>query len=116
MFGLGAPRGLGQQLRQALQQLQQAKGAAPLPLVQPPPFPLISPLALSPKQAWAQPSEAVPLGQASGRIAAELICPYPPGIPMVLPGEQLEAERLEWLQQQQQLWAGQIPDTVRVLV
>ena len=115
-LGLGPTRGLGQQLRQALQQLQQAKGAAPLPPLQPPPFPLISLLVLSPKQAWSQPSEAVPLGQASGRIAAELICPYPPGIPMVLPGEQLEVERLAWLQQQQRLWAGQIPDTVRVLV
>ena len=115
-LGLGPTRGLGQQLRQALQQLQQAKGAAPLPPLQPPPFPLISPLPLSPKQAWAQPSEAVPLGQASGRIAAELLCPYPPGIPVVLPGEQLEAELLEWLQQQRRLWAGQIPDTVRVLV
>ena len=115
-LGLGPTRGLGRQLRQALQQLQQAKGAAPLPPLQPPPFPLISPLALSPKQAWAQPSEVVPLGQASERIAAELLCPYPPGIPVVLPGEQLEAERLAWLQQQQRLWAGQIPDTVRVLV
>ena len=115
-LGLGPTRGLGRQLRQALQQLQQKKAAAPLPPLQPPPFPLISPFALSPKQAWAQPSEAVPLGQASGRIAAELLCPYPPGIPVVLPGEQLEAERLTWLQQQQRLWAGQIPDTVRVLV
>ena len=115
-LGLGPTRGLGRQLRQVLQQLQQAKGAAPLPPLQPPPFPLISPFALSPKQAWSQPSEAVPLGQASGRIAAELLCPYPPGIPVVLPGEQLEAERLAWLQQQQRLWAGQIPDTVRVLV
>ena len=115
-LGLGPTRGLSRQLHQTLQQLQQARGAAPLPPLQPPPFPLISPLALSPKQAWSQPSEAVPLGQASGRIAAELLCPYPPGIPVVLPGEQLEAERLAWLQQQQRLWAGQIPDTVRVLV
>ena len=96
--------------------MQQAKAAAPLPPLQPPTFPLISGLSLSPQQAWAGPSEEVPLDKASGRIAAELICPYPPGIPVVLPGEQLEAERLEWLQQQQRLWSGQIPDTVRVLV
>ena len=105
---------IGMELK-ALQQLGQANGAPPLPPLQPPPFPLISPLALSPKQAWAQPSEVVPLGQASGCIAAELLCPYPPGIPVVVPGERLEAERLEWLLQQQRLWAGQIPDTVRVL-
>ena len=115
-LGLGPSRGLGRQLRQALHQLRQAKGGPALPPVQPPPFPLISSLALSPQQAWAQPSQALPLGQASGRIAAELLCPYPPGIPVVLPGERLEPVRLEWLQQQQRLWAGQIPDTVRVLV
>ena len=115
-LGLGPSRPLGRRLRQALQQLQQAKGATPLPPLQLPPLPLISSLALSPQQAWVQPSEAVSLSQASGRIAAELICPYPPGVPVVLPGEQLDSARLQWLQQQQRLWAGQIPDTVRVLV
>jgi len=115
-LGLGPVRPFSRRLRKALQRMQQAKAAAPLPPLQPPTFPLISGLSLSPQQAWAGPSEEVPLDKASGRIAAELICPYPPGIPVVLPGEQLEAERLEWLQQQQRLWSGQIPDTVRVLV
>jgi len=115
-LGLGPSQRAGRQLRQALQQLQQAIGAAALPPLQPPRFPLISHLALAPQQAWAMPSEAVPLDQATGCIAAELVCPYPPGIPLLLPGERLEPEHLGWLQQQQRLWAGQIPDTVRVLV
>ena len=38
-LGLGPTRGLGRQLRQALQQLQQAKGAAPLPPLQRRPSP-----------------------------------------------------------------------------
>ena len=27
--------------------------------------------------------------QASGRVAAEMLCPYPPGVPAVVPGEVL---------------------------
>jgi arginine/lysine/ornithine decarboxylase len=33
--------------------------------------------------------EDVPAREADGRIAAEMITPYPPGIPAVLPGERL---------------------------
>ena len=66
--------------------------------------------------AWPNGTASDGWAQACGRIAAELLCPYPPGIPVVLPGEQLDSARLQWLQQQQRLWAGQIPDTVRVLV
>jgi arginine decarboxylase len=32
----------------------------------------------------------VPLARAAGRIAAEAITPYPPGIPLVMPGERLD--------------------------
>ena len=47
-------------------------------------LPLISPWPLS-KAGLGAAIRRVPLGQASGRIAAELLCPYPPGIPVVLP-------------------------------
>jgi arginine decarboxylase len=39
----------------------------------------------------------VPLDQATGRIAAAAICPYPPGIALVLPGERINQERLDLL-------------------
>ena len=39
----------------------------------------------------------------------------PPGIPLLLPGERLDAERLAWLAQQRLLWGEQIADTVTVL-
>jgi arginine/lysine/ornithine decarboxylase len=39
----------------------------------------------------------VPLLKASGRIAAEMLTPYPPGVPAVLPGEELNAAVLEYL-------------------
>ena len=37
--------------------------------------------------------------QAAGRVSAEIICPYPPGIPITAPGERLTLEVVDYLQQ-----------------
>jgi arginine/lysine/ornithine decarboxylase len=42
---------------------------------------------LSPRQAFFAPTEAVTVQQAIDRISAEWVCPYPPGIPALIPGE-----------------------------
>ena len=52
---------------------------------------------LTPRQAFFAADEAVPLSQAVGRIAAEAITPYPPGIPLVMPGELLSDDVIELL-------------------
>jgi lysine decarboxylase len=39
----------------------------------------------------------VALERAEGRIAAESLAAYPPGIPNVLPGERIEAETLDFI-------------------
>ncbi|MET0454876.1 MAG: aminotransferase class I/II-fold pyridoxal phosphate-dependent enzyme [Mycobacterium sp.] len=44
---------------------------------------------LTPREAFFAVAESVPLAGATGRIAAEAITPYPPGIPLVMPGERL---------------------------
>jgi lysine decarboxylase len=44
-------------------------------------------LAMTPAEAFFAPTERVPLSDAVGRIAAEMVSPYPPGIPRILPGE-----------------------------
>lgn len=44
---------------------------------------------LTPREAFFAASAAVPFTQATDRIAAEAITPYPPGIPLVMPGERL---------------------------
>ena len=48
-------------------------------------------------------------------MAAQLLCPYPPGIPLLVPGERLDPARLRWLLRQQQLWGDQIPDELAVV-
>ncbi|POX43695.1 aminotransferase class I/II-fold pyridoxal phosphate-dependent enzyme [Streptomyces sp. Ru72] len=50
-----------------------------------------------PRDAYFGPKESVPLEQAAGRISAEMITPYPPGIPAVLPGERLTEPVLRYL-------------------
>lgn len=46
----------------------------------------------SPREAWMAPSETVPLTDCIGRVAAETVGRYPPGIPLVAPGEEITAE------------------------
>ncbi|MFH8993013.1 aminotransferase class I/II-fold pyridoxal phosphate-dependent enzyme [Streptomyces sp. NPDC017940] len=52
---------------------------------------------LTPRDAYFGTVEDVPLTKAEGRVAAEMITPYPPGIPAVLPGERLTAPVLDYL-------------------
>ncbi|MCV7101646.1 aminotransferase class I/II-fold pyridoxal phosphate-dependent enzyme [Mycobacterium palustre] len=51
----------------------------------------------SPREAFFGRVEAVPLKRAAGRVAAEQITPYPPGIPAVVPGERLNDAVLDYL-------------------
>jgi lysine decarboxylase len=55
------------------------------------------PVALSPRGAFLAPREAVPFAAAEGRIAAECLASYPPGIPNAIPGERLTAGTLSEL-------------------
>ncbi|MDT5145675.1 MAG: arginine decarboxylase, partial [Mycobacterium sp.] len=50
-----------------------------------------------PRDAFFGRVEAVPAEKAAGRVAAEQITPYPPGIPAVVPGERLNDAVLEYL-------------------
>ncbi|MCS0638467.1 ornithine decarboxylase [Streptomyces sp. LP05-1] len=52
---------------------------------------------LLPRDAYFGTVEDVPWEKAAGRIAAEMLTPYPPGIPAALPGERLNAEVLRYL-------------------
>jgi len=52
---------------------------------------------MSPADAFFAPTETVPTTRAEGRISAEQLTPYPPGIPAVIPGERLDREVLDYL-------------------
>ena len=53
---------------------------------------------ISPRQAFFAETETLPIPKATGRICAEIICPYPPGIPVLMPGETISKSALEYLQ------------------
>jgi arginine decarboxylase len=55
-------------------------------------------LVMTPREAFLGPQEVVPVRDAVGRVAAESLAAYPPGIPNVLPGERLSAETLDYIQ------------------
>lgn len=59
-----------------------------------PPFPQS---VLSPRKALLGPKRALSLKDAVGELAASMVVPYPPGIPLLVPGEEIEAAQLEYL-------------------
>ncbi|RMH76135.1 MAG: aminotransferase class I/II-fold pyridoxal phosphate-dependent enzyme [Cyanobacteria bacterium J007] len=62
-------------------------------------FPELSPkpLCLSPRDAFFAPVETIRAIDAVNRISAELVCPYPPGIPILMPGEAICAAAIDYL-------------------
>jgi arginine decarboxylase len=61
------------------------------------PPPELPQLALNPRQANLAPSKPVRLAEAVGEICAEQIMPYPPGIPLLVPGEIIDADTVDYL-------------------
>jgi arginine decarboxylase len=55
--------------------------------------------ALAPREAFFAPRETVRAEGAAGRIAAETVAPYPPGIPVIAPGEVVSADVIAALQE-----------------
>ena len=55
--------------------------------------------ALTPREAFFSARETVPVECAAGRIAAETVAPYPPGIPAIAPGEVVDAALLDALRE-----------------
>jgi arginine decarboxylase len=100
VFGMGEPA--VRQGERLVQALGRAVDALPATgdrrrheFAAPPPW---GPLAMPPREAFLAPQEVVPAGAAVGRIAAESLAAYPPGVPNVLPGERLTAATLDYIQ------------------
>ena len=66
---------------------------APVP---PPPAPQS---VLRPREAFFSPIETIPLSQAEGRVCAAQVAPYPPGVPVIAPGELVTKKTIAYLSQ-----------------
>ena len=60
-------------------------------------LPKIPPIRMNPREAFLAPTEFVDFRESGGRVCAEVITPYPPGIPVVSPGEEITQEVIEYL-------------------
>jgi arginine decarboxylase len=99
VFGIGehAER-TGERLVEGLEHAAERigeEGEEPLPpFAEPPPW---GPTELSPREAFLAGQEVVGFAAAEGRIAAESLAAYPPGVPNVLPGERLTRPTLDYI-------------------
>ncbi len=115
-LGLASQRGLAQRMQLLWRRLQlsQPRSGRLEPLLVPP-LETSSTPELLPALAVRAPACELSLQDSGGRIAAEMICPYPPGIPLLIPGERIESDRLEWLLSQHRRWPELVPGKVKVL-
>ena len=72
------------------------RDASAVQFTAPPPW---GELVMTPREAFLGPQEVVASRDAVGRVAAESLAAYPPGIPNVLPGERLTGETLDYIEQ-----------------
>ncbi len=54
-------------------------------------------VAVSPQSAFYAEKESLPLMETKGRICSEFVMCYPPGIPILAPGEEITEEVLEYI-------------------
>jgi len=99
VFGMGErrlpeARRLVGALREAADRVGLDPGGGRASFAAPPPW---GELAMTPREAYLGAQEVVSAEEAVGRIAAESLATYPPGIPNVLPGERLSAETLAYI-------------------
>jgi len=89
----------GRRLRSALEGLIAAAPGLPRPhpVKLPDPSCLEPEMVKRPRDAFFGPAEHVPVREAIGRVAAEQITPYPPGIPAIVPGERINRELIDYL-------------------
>jgi arginine decarboxylase len=60
-------------------------------------LPRIPPTRVPPRDAILATTAVVPFKRSAGRICAEVVTPYPPGIPVISPGEEITKEIIDYL-------------------
>ena len=54
-------------------------------------------VAVTPQYAFYAPKESLPLRETAGRICSEFVMCYPPGIPILAPGERVTEKIIEYI-------------------
>jgi len=61
------------------------------------PLPALPELVISPRKAFYAETKSISLAEAVGEISTEMIMAYPPGIPLVCPGEKITQEVIDYV-------------------
>jgi len=83
----------------ALQQISAETGlqGALLPLDKVHPPSLTNRFAMTPRKAFYYDTELVPVDRSAGRVCAEIVTVYPPGIPLFVPGEEISRDAIDYI-------------------
>ena len=54
-------------------------------------------VVMTPQESFYAPKEQLPIQEAEGRICSEFVMCYPPGIPILAPGEEITDEIIEYI-------------------
>ncbi len=84
-------------LADALADAVERHRGAPRPVAPGAAWSVVPEQVLSPREAFFADHEVVAADAAVGRVSAELVAPYPPGVPVLAPGERVTAEALDAL-------------------
>ena len=104
-IGPGKTDEMVERLIAALRAAGAAKGWAGVPDGAPGYGDLSVKIETRPSEAFFGPTEMVPLAACAGRIAAELVVPYPPGCPRLQPGQRIEPVHVAFLEAQKAMGA-----------
>ena len=64
------------------------------------PFKLVQAPEIEIGIAWRSDTRIIPFSQSLNKISGDIICPYPPGIPLLVPGEKIDIDRFAWINNQ----------------
>jgi len=61
-------------------------------------FPSLPEMVLTPSEAVRKKKVRVPFEKAEGAISADFVTPYPPGVPLICPGERIEKDMVKYIE------------------
>jgi len=79
------------------------------------PFKLVQAPEIEIGIAWRSKTRSISFSQSLNKISGDIICPYPPGIPLLIPGEKIDIDRFNWINNQSLCNKDLVNFNIRVL-
>ncbi len=79
------------------------------------PFKLVEAPEIEIGIAWRSKTSTIPFSKSLSKISGDIICPYPPGIPILVPGERIDEHRFNWIKNQSSYNKDLLNFNIRVL-